>query len=85
MELVCVRFVDRYLSFFLLTIVLSVLRFMDSDYPFGTFKILLQTVIFNRLSKALQTRNPKMSEKYIIDITVYSFQRVVKLVNSTVH
>ena len=37
----CVCFVDRYLSFctvFLLSIVLSVLlRLTDSDYPFGIF------------------------------------------------
>jgi len=40
----CVCFVDRCFSFvlFLLTIVLSVLlRFTDSDYPFGIFKLLL--------------------------------------------
>ena len=38
----CVCFVDRYLSFctFFLAIVLSVLlRFTDSDYPFGIFKL----------------------------------------------
>ena len=38
----CVCFVDRCLSFctfFLLAIVLSVLRFTDSDYPFGIFKL----------------------------------------------
>jgi len=34
-----VCFVDRCLSFFLLAIVLSVLRFTDSDYPFGIFKL----------------------------------------------
>ena len=41
----CVCFVDRCLSFllFLLAIVLSVLlRFTDSDYPFGLFKLLLE-------------------------------------------
>jgi hypothetical protein len=39
----CVWFVDRCLSFcpFFLAIVLSVLRFMDSDYPFGIFKLFL--------------------------------------------
>jgi len=40
----CVCFVDRYLSFctFSLTIVLSVLlRYTDSDYPFGIFKLFL--------------------------------------------
>ena len=40
-----VCFVDRCLSFvfFLLTIVLSVLlRYTDSDYPFGIFKLFLQ-------------------------------------------
>jgi hypothetical protein len=46
-----VCFVDRYLSFcpFSLTIVSSVrLRFMDSDYPFGIFKLSLvfRMVIF---------------------------------------
>jgi len=38
----CVCFVDRFLSFvlFRLAIVLSVLlRFTDSDYPFGIFKL----------------------------------------------
>jgi hypothetical protein len=35
----CACFVDRCLSFFLLAIVLSVLRFTDSDYPFGIFKL----------------------------------------------
>ena len=36
-------FVDRFLSFvlFLLVIVLSVLRFTASDYPFGIFKFFL--------------------------------------------
>ena len=34
-----VCFVDRCLSFCLLAIVLSVLRYMDSDYPFGIFKL----------------------------------------------
>ena len=35
----CVCFVDRWLSFciFLLAIVLSVLRYTDSDYPCGIF------------------------------------------------
>ena len=33
----CVCFVDRCLSY--LVIVLSVLRFMASDYPFGIFKL----------------------------------------------
>jgi len=43
----CVFFVYRCLSFsiFLLAIVLSyLLRFMDSDYPFGIFKLFLQEV-----------------------------------------
>ena len=38
----CVCFVDSYLSFctFFLAIVLSVpLRYADSDYPFGIFKL----------------------------------------------
>jgi hypothetical protein len=41
--LVCVCFVDHCLSFctFFLTIVLSVLQFTDSDYPFGIFKLFL--------------------------------------------
>jgi hypothetical protein len=34
-----VCFVDRCLSFCLLAIVLSVLRYTDSDYPFGIFKL----------------------------------------------
>ena len=41
----CVCFVDRCLSFciFLLAIVLSVLlRYTDSDYPFGIFKLFLR-------------------------------------------
>jgi len=39
----CVCFVDRCLSFFFLAIVLSVLlRFMDSNYPIGIFKLILQ-------------------------------------------
>ena len=42
----CVTFVDCCLSFcpfvlFLLTTVLSVLRFTDSDYPFGIFSLFL--------------------------------------------
>ena len=44
----CVCFVDSCLSFctFLLTIVLSVLlRYMDSDYPFGIFKLFLWPII----------------------------------------
>jgi hypothetical protein len=36
----CECFVDRCLSFFFLAIVLSVLlRYTDSDYPFGIFKL----------------------------------------------
>ena len=31
------------LSFFHLAVVLSVFRFMDSDYPFGIFKFFLET------------------------------------------
>jgi hypothetical protein len=40
----CVCFADHYLSFvlFLLAIVLSVLQFTDSDYPFGIFKLFIQ-------------------------------------------
>jgi hypothetical protein len=35
----CVGFVDRcFFPFVLLAIVLSVLRYADSDYPFGIFK-----------------------------------------------
>ena len=39
----CVCFVDRYLSFVLfpLVVVLSVLRFTDSDCPFGIFNLFL--------------------------------------------
>ena len=49
---VCVCFVDRYLSFcsFLLVIVLSVLLwFIDSSYPFefGIFKLLLYSDLIN--------------------------------------
>ena len=45
--MLCVCFVDRCLSFrpFFETIVSSVLlRFMDSSYPFGIFKLFLQSV-----------------------------------------
>jgi hypothetical protein len=36
----CICFVDRCLTFFLLVIVLSVFhRFTHSDYPFGIFKL----------------------------------------------
>ena len=50
----CVCFVDRCLSFvlFLLTIVLSVLRFTDSDYPFGIFKLFLNLSHFCDFPKA---------------------------------
>ena len=42
----CVCFVDRCLSFvlFVLAIVFSVLRFTDSDYPFGIFKLFLDMI-----------------------------------------
>ena len=41
----CVCFVDRCLSFFILAIVLSVrLRNTDSDYPFGIFKFVLYSI-----------------------------------------
>jgi hypothetical protein len=46
----CICFVDRYLPFvlFLLAIVLSVLlRYTDSDYPFGIFKLDYPFGIFN--------------------------------------
>jgi hypothetical protein len=41
----CVCFVDRFLSFvlFLLTIVLYVLQYTDSDYPFDYLQTLLHT------------------------------------------
>ena len=42
----CVCFVDRCLSFFLLVIVLSVhLRFTGSDYHFGIFKLFFSLII----------------------------------------
>ena len=45
LDLLCVCFVDCYLVFFVLfrlAIMLSMhLRFTDSDYPFGIFKIFL--------------------------------------------
>ena len=37
----CVCFVCRFLSFILLVIVLSVLQFTTSGYPFGIFKLFL--------------------------------------------
>ena len=37
----CVCFIDRCLSFFL-GIVLSVLRYTNSDYPFGIFKLFFE-------------------------------------------
>ena len=37
----CVCFVGRFLSFILLVIVLSVLQFTTSGYPFGIFKLFL--------------------------------------------
>jgi hypothetical protein len=37
----CVCLVDLYVSYFLLVIVESLLQFMDSDYPFGIFKLFL--------------------------------------------
>ena len=48
--ILCVCFVDRCLSFctwFFLAIVLSVLfRYIDSDYPFGIFKLFLWPLLF---------------------------------------
>jgi hypothetical protein len=39
----CVYFVDLFLFFFLLAIVFSVrIRFTDSDYPLGIFKLFLK-------------------------------------------
>jgi hypothetical protein len=37
----CVCFVDRFLYFYFGHNVLSVLRYTDSDYPFGIFKLFL--------------------------------------------
>ena len=37
----CVMLCKSFSSFFFLAIVLSVLRFADSDYPFGIFKLFL--------------------------------------------
>ena len=42
--ILCACFVDRCLTFFLLAIVLSVLRFMDSNYPFAFFKLFLENI-----------------------------------------
>jgi hypothetical protein len=42
--LLCVCFVDRYLSFYPFSVghcVVLILRFTDSDYPFGIFKLFL--------------------------------------------
>jgi hypothetical protein len=36
-----VCFVDHYFSFFFWPFVLSVLRFTESDYPFGIFKLMI--------------------------------------------
>jgi hypothetical protein len=40
----CVCFVDRYLSFFLANVLSVLLRFMDSDYPFGIVKLFLHAM-----------------------------------------
>ena len=40
-EVYCVMFCKSLYVLFLLAIVLSVLRFTDSDYPFGIFKLFL--------------------------------------------
>ena len=63
-------FVDRCLSFchFLLAIVLSVLlRFTDSDYPFGIFKLFLNCLIDPNLSHVISnystTNNYKLLKK----------------------
>jgi hypothetical protein len=48
----CVSLVDRCLSFytFSFAIVFSVLlRFPDSDYPFGIFKLFLSNILLTRL------------------------------------
>ena len=51
----CVCFVDRSLVLFLLSIVLSVLlRYTDSDYPFGIFKLFLKIKKNTRLSEQFQ-------------------------------
>ena len=47
----CVSLVDRCLSFYTFSfpIVLSVLRFPDSDYPFGIFKLFLSNILLTQL------------------------------------
>jgi hypothetical protein len=45
----CVMFCRSLFVLFLLAIVLSVLRFTDSDYPFGVFKLFLIWISVCRL------------------------------------
>jgi len=60
-----VCFVDRYLSFvlFLLAIVLSVLRYTDSDCPCGIFKLFLSYLIY--AISLLSSRYDMRSERWI--------------------
>ena len=59
----CVCFVDRCLSFytFSLGIMLSVLRFTDSDYLFGIFKPFLQIQMWYHSIKSICINIPPIS------------------------
>jgi hypothetical protein len=65
-----VYFVDRCLSFlafvlFLMAIVLSVLRYTDSDYPFGIFKLFFHMDYYPQIFVVWKQELPKFFCMYI--------------------
>ena len=76
----CVCFVDRCLSFcnFLLAIVLSVLRYTDSDYPFGIFKLVLLLKNVIRLPVVSLVFYPTTAYR-VIFLWWYTYQKLMFL------
>ena len=76
---VCFVFVDRVVcSFvlFLLAIVLSVLRFTDSFYPFGICKLFLRVVASNRVDHGFEHWSEQIQD-YKIGICCFSAKHAV--------
>ena len=68
--------------FVLLAIVLSVLRFTDSDYPFGIFKLYVQTLlmIINRVSSSVGFQKPVASLRLLSAISILPPKRQNKYI-----
>jgi hypothetical protein len=68
---------------FLVAIVLSVLRFTDSDYPFGILKFFLTPSHFNEVS--VPSQESERSCIYVLRLTILYLSTILLLDFRTVH